>query len=335
MNLHENTDFGRKVFFLNMPYDFQRKVIPALFNKEYEVYVLNDYRRAKSVLKNFPDSICFINVDDSLSLNEWFNFMSSFEDDPMLSTIFLGIVSLKLGNAQKIHFLMQSVVPAGFIGLDQPSEALLLQIKNILDLNGAKGRRRFVRADCLDDSQIGIFFDFGEQRFTMKIKDISSAGISCVASSKYAKLFKINMLIRDFSLIIRNQTYKCSAAVLMATVTGEKLTVVLVFTKAIGIAIRNSIKEYIRSLLQGKITKLVLETVPDVTDYKISNNEEYVLSENENIEEAEEIIEENHDIESGETSSDSSDEKEEPDTDKAEKTENQEQFSDSEVDITP
>lgn len=324
MNLHENTDFGRKVFFLNMSYDFQRKVVPALFNKEYEVYVLNDYRRAKSVLKNFPDSICFINVDDSLSLNEWFNYMSSFEDDPMLSTIFLGIVSSKLGNAQKIHFLMQSVVPAGFIGLDQPYDDLIKQIKNILDLNGAKGRRRFVRADCFDESQIGIFFDFGEKRFTMKIKDISSAGISCVASAKYAESFKINMLIRDFSLIIRNQTYKCSAAVLMAAVNADKLTVVLVFVKTISSAIRNSIKEFIRTSLQSKITKMVLETVPDVTDYSISNNEEYVLSGDAYIEEAEELVEEEI-----ETSS------EEPETDEEAENENQDQVSDTEVDITP
>ena len=132
MNLHENTDFGRKVFFLNMSYDFQRAVIPALFNKEYEVYEINDYRRAKNILKNYPDSICFIYVDKGLPLNEWFNFMASFEDDPMLSTIFLGIVSSKLDNAQKIHFLMQSVVPAGFVGLDQSDEDIIEQIRSIL-----------------------------------------------------------------------------------------------------------------------------------------------------------------------------------------------------------
>lgn len=292
MNLHENTDFGRKVFFLNMSYDFQRAVIPALFNKEYEVYEINDYRRAKNILKNYPDSICFIYVDKGLPLNEWFNFMASFEDDPMLSTIFLGIVSSKLDNAQKIHFLMQFVVPAGFVGLDQSDEDIIEQIRSILDLNGAKGRRRFVRADSIDDPKIGVFFDFGDNRFVMKIKSISSAGISCVAPAKYASLFKVNMLVREFTLIIHNKTYKCSAAVLMATVNDEKLTIVLVFTQSIGYSVRASIKEFVRIFLQGKIAKMELEVEPDLTDYSVSKNEEYILPAEEVEDEIDEILEE-------------------------------------------
>lgn len=290
MNLHENTDFGRKVFFLNTTYDFQQTVVPALFNKEYEVYTINDYRRAKSILKNFPDSICFIDVDDGLTPNGWFNFMDSFENDEMLSTIFLGIISSSLGYAQKMHFLMQSVVPAGFIGLNQPHDDLIEQIRSILDLNGAKGRRRFVRADCLDEARIGIFFDFSEKRFTARVKDISSAGLSCIVSLKYKDFFKVNMLIREFSLIIDNESYKCSAAVLKAFVnSGDKMTVVLVFTQAISFNVRKSIREFLRSLLQGKITKMALDTVPDPKDYTLSNNRKYILDE---TEEAEEVIEE-------------------------------------------
>ena len=290
MNLHENTDFGRKVFFLNTTYEFQQTVVPALFNKEYEVYTISDYRRAKAVLKNFPDSICFIDVDDALTPNGWFNFMESFENDEMLSTIFLGIISSTLGYAQKMHFLMQSVVPAGFIGLNQPHDDLIEQIRNILDLNGAKGRRRFVRADCLDDTRIGIFFDFGEKRFTARVKDISSAGLSCIVSLRYQEFFKINMLIREFSLIIDNETYKCSAAVLKAFVTGDdKLTVVIVFTQAISFNVRKSIREYLQSFLQGRITKIAHDTIPDQKDYTLSNNGSYILDE---PEEAEEVTEE-------------------------------------------
>ena len=289
MNLHENTDFGRKVFFLNTTYDFQQTVVPALFNKEYEVYTINDYRRAKAVLKNFPDSICFIDVDDGLTPNGWFNFMDSFENDEMLSTIFLGIISSSLGYAQKMHFLMQSVVPAGFIGLNQPHDDLIEQIRSILDLNGAKGRRRFVRADCIDDARIGIFFDFGEKRFTARVKDISSAGLSCIVSLRYQEFFKINMLIREFSLIIDNETYKCSAAVLKAFASADdKLTVVIVFTQAISFNVRKSIREYLQSFLQGRITKMAHDTVPDPKDYTLSNNGSYILDE---PEEAEEVTE--------------------------------------------
>ena len=280
MSLHENTDFGRKVFFLNMPHDFQRDVVTDLFNKEYEVYTINDFHRAKQVLRNFPDSICFIYVDDGMTLNEWFNYMSSFEEDSLLSTIFLGIVSNKLGDAQKIHFLMQSVVPAGFIALNQPYGELFNQVRSILDLNGAKGRRRFIRADCQDDPRVSVFFNFDDVRFAMKIKDISSAGLSCVASAKYADSFKVNMLIREFTLTLQSRSYKCSAAVLMAAVKDNVLTLVLVFTPKIGTSTRLAIKEYIRSHLQSKITKSIIETVPEYTDYTEAGKQKYVITEN-------------------------------------------------------
>ena len=98
------------------------------------------------------------------------------------------------------------------------------------------------------------------------------------------------MLIREFSLIIDNESYKCSAAVLKAFVnSGDKMTVVLVFTQAISFNVRKSIREFLRSLLQGKITKMALDTVPDPKDYTLSNNRKYILDE---TEEAEEVIEE-------------------------------------------
>lgn len=97
------------------------------------------------------------------------------------------------------------------------------------------------------------------------------------------------MLIREFSLIIDNETYKCSAAVLKAFASSnDKLTVVIVFTQAISFNVRKSIREYLQSFLQGRITKMAHDTVPDPKDYTLSNNGTYIIDE---PEEAEEVSE--------------------------------------------
>ena len=113
MNLHENNDFGRKVFFVMPSYDFQSLVIPSLYEQEFEVYILDNFTKAKDILRSFPDSICFINTDEGLSPSEWFFYIKSFESDPMLSTIFLGIICTRMTKAQKEQFAIETTIPAG------------------------------------------------------------------------------------------------------------------------------------------------------------------------------------------------------------------------------
>jgi hypothetical protein len=70
---------------------------------------------AKNILIHYPDSICFINIDSSLESLHWLNFIHSFELDPVLSTIFLGILSHNNRNKDRELFLLNTVIPAGFI----------------------------------------------------------------------------------------------------------------------------------------------------------------------------------------------------------------------------
>src|SRR5574344_2154959 len=93
MNLKENNIFGRKVFFLCPSFDFRKIIIDRLFNLEYETYIINNVADAKNILLHFPDAICFINIDTTMESLHWLNFIHSFELDPVLSTIFLGIIS--------------------------------------------------------------------------------------------------------------------------------------------------------------------------------------------------------------------------------------------------
>lgn len=267
MNLHENTEFGRKVFFINPRYDFSRIVVPGLIRMEYESYIIENYKKAKEILKKYPDSICYVYIDTQMRVEQWFNFVTSFEKDPMLSTIFLGIISKRITQTYKEYFLLHTTIPAGFIELKQSFDDIIDTIKGILDLNGAKGRRRYIRADCRDDEFISATFQIGKHPISTHLNNISSAGISCYGQSYLSMIFTPNMLIRDIILSLHGKEVRCSGAVFLTALNEEETTIVLIFTQTVGFTVKSSIKEYIYTYLQGKLNDLMSECKPDETDY--------------------------------------------------------------------
>lgn len=267
MNLHENSDFGRKVFFVDFSELFKANIVPVLLENEIELYVIDSYKNAKNILRLYPDSICFICIDRDLPPENWFNFIMSFEHDPMLSTIFFGIASERNDEDVKNHFLLNATIPAGFISLNINDDALVDNLMRILDLNGAKGKRRFVRADCEDDVLVSADCTIDGARIPLKITDISSAGVSCRTEEKFAGFFKPNMLIRDLSISLRSKKIQVSSIVIHSSVKGNALTVILLFTKGMSIASQKIVREYVQYCLQKEINDQLMDSPPDKSNY--------------------------------------------------------------------
>ncbi len=267
MNLHENNDFGRKVFFIMPSFDFRSLVIPALYEQEFEVYTFDSYTKAKEILRNYPDSICFINTDEGMTPGEWFFYIKSFEEDPMLSTIFLGIICTRMTKAQKEQFAMDTTIPAGILEARLSHDELIEKIIKILEINGAKGRRRYVRAKCGDDFSSFATFLIDGNELKVNINDISSAGISCTAPAAYADYFKANSLIRNFTLTLSSKKVTCIGVVLMTNIQGDKLSFVIVFTQNIAFTTRTFIRAYVHRQLQNNIEAQLLNVKSDNVNY--------------------------------------------------------------------
>ena len=275
MNLHENTDFGRKVFFLNPSSFLRQNIIPALFDKEYEIYTIDSYKHAKSVLKKFPDSICFICIDsvqgeDELSPAGWYNFISSFENDPILSTIFVGIISENATKPQQEFFQLNTQIPAGFIKLPCNTPELIEIFAGILEINGAKGRRQYIRTNCSSDPLVEVCLP---PEYHMNVKDISFAGLACSGSRETSDHFKVNTLIRDFDLNIHGKKYKCSGAILMVSGREDITDLVIMFTKGSSLPFRTAIKDYIQKSMQDSIKTITESSPADTEDYSIQEAE--------------------------------------------------------------
>jgi PilZ domain. len=267
MESRENPTFGRKVFFLNPVFSTRNVIINKLIEDEFEVYTIDDYRDAKNVLRAYPDSICFINIDDQLSHEQWLNFILSCETDQSLKSVLLGILSSRINRADHDHFMLKAAIPAGFIMMNERLEDITETIEGILNINGAKGRRQYVRANCSSDPDAILLVHIGTKVYKMHLLDISVVGAACILAPQYKDMFQTNSVIRDVFVTLANKNFTCSVAVYAIVVNPKYCKLVLLFMQGLPFAAKKLIRSYVTAKLQLGVNEIIKENVRDTEDY--------------------------------------------------------------------
>ena len=293
----ENPIVGRKVFFVNPPLYVENYLHLELKQHEYEVYIISDYKYTKNALSQFPDALCFIFIDDELSYDEWFNFISSFQKDEKLKTIFVGLMSAIIPKPQYERFLMNLSLPGGFIMLTEfKGSALIEKIVGILELNGAKGRRKYLRLDCDDSIKINGYFANKSQLLQVNIASISSVGFTCYYPKSYGDALAKNVVIPSFSITLGRRSIVTPSVVFEVKNADEnRYFAVMLFLKQVGSDDRKVIKNFIFEQLEARFENLIYSFPPDIEDYSDRGMKAQEAAENpeeakpEDLENAEEI----------------------------------------------
>lgn len=170
---------GKKVFFLHPHSVIKDELLARVIAAEYEVYTLKDRERALNILKRFPESIMFINIDAGMKEPEWEKYVRHIQNDPHLNSTRLGILSYNNDKELMQKYLFEIGIPCGFIqlklGLEQSTKIILTALR----ANEAKGRRKFVRVNCERDGKATLNFKSSTGVANATIIDISSAGLAC------------------------------------------------------------------------------------------------------------------------------------------------------------
>lgn len=285
--------FGRKIFFVTPPAKISRRVVQELRNMEYETYVIDNYKCVKSILKENPDALCFIYLDSFLPSTQSYKFIKTFEYDEKLKDIFIGLLSDKISLDKKNFFLMNTNLPGGFTMTNLFDIELLNKIKQILDINNAKGKRQYIRLDCSKIKQVSAFIETNGKLFPLEMCDLSSVGIAVNIPSVLANVFVPKSEISNISLTLDNRTFKISGVVLLTKQAGNKITSVLVLRT--NDTLVKAIRNFIFQMLDEKMNNDMKFCLKDETDYAkldLKDFESYgTISDADDSEEVEEVEE--------------------------------------------
>jgi hypothetical protein len=192
---------GKKVFLLYPHSVVHEEMIDNLIMNGFETYTLWNHKRAEKILKHFPDSIMFINIDERMPEKKWEAYIKSILDNPGTKETGLGILSYNHDERLMEKYLMKIAIPCGYVllklGIEESTEIIL----NALEANEARGRRKYIRAVCADDDSTTLNFKCDGKLFQGKIIDISSVGIA--ARFKKFPSLPSDTVINDVQLKLR------------------------------------------------------------------------------------------------------------------------------------
>lgn len=247
-----DTEDGKKIFFLYPQSVIQQELISFLLKNEYEVYFLTDHQKAINIFKKFANSICFINIDDGLKEVEWEKYINNLKSDEITKGVRIGILSYNNDPGLMQKYLMDLGVECGFIqlklGVKQSTDIIL----KVLEANEAKGRRKFVRASCNDDPRVVMNFVHKESNYEGRIIDISSVGIACEFPTTLP--IKNKTVLPNIQLNLRGSLVQANAIILSRRYDSEKI-LVMVFNPRLKEFELEKVHNFIHKTLQKMIAK--------------------------------------------------------------------------------
>jgi hypothetical protein len=244
----QNESLGKKVFFLYAPGVIQDDVVNRLLEDEYEVYLLRDHDSARRLLKNYPNSIIFINIDSGMAESDWETWIRKLREE--LPDVGIGIMSYNNDEELRKKYLMDIGAACGFVRLKIGAEETSRILRETLRANEAKGRRKYVRAACHNDGMARVNIRVNGNLVDGAIQDISSVGFSCRFDSD-PRLLK-NSLVQNIQLKLRGSLLLVEGVV-FGTRQDSGTVYVLLFTAKVDGPTRSKVRRYLHIALQAEI----------------------------------------------------------------------------------
>lgn len=246
-------DSGKKVFFLYPPSVVQGEVISRLLEMEYEVYVLKDHVVARRVLRAYPDSIVFVNIEDGLNEPDWAKWIAALRADPVTERVGVGILAYNADEGLQEKYLMNYGARCGFVRLRLGAEESVRILAATLQANEAKGRRKYIRALCEGDALTSINVKYFKTSFSGTLRDVSSVGFSCKFAPDPA--LPKNTLLDDIQLKLHGVLLNTEGVVFGHRTEADGTLYVILFTSKMDARARAKVRKFIQVSLQADIDR--------------------------------------------------------------------------------
>ncbi|MCL2139320.1 MAG: pilus assembly protein PilZ [Treponema sp.] len=242
---------GKKIFFLYPTVVVQNRIVSELVQQEYEVYIVKDKDSLRRVLRKYPGSLLFIDINEQMAENEWETWINNLMKASDTKSILVGIVTANDNEPIKQKYLSSANIRCGYTVLKYELDKAIVQIIDILQSTEAKGRRKYIRASTGKESNATLNLPLNGMFVKGKIKDISVVGMSCTLEGDpdIAK----NALFKDIQIRLQSSLLKAEGLVFGSRMEGKETVYVILFTQRIDPNVRTKIRVYIQQNLQAKM----------------------------------------------------------------------------------
>lgn len=254
---HDTELLGKKIFFLYPTASVQSQIVTELVQNEYEAYTIKNHTRFLKIIKKYPDSIIFANIDDGMKAQEWERYIGAFHS--AMPDVKIGVFSSSNDEDLKTRYIEKHKISCGFMNLKVDMTKTTPVILEILNKLNAKGRRKYLRASTINDPAVMLNVSFNSNYIKGSIRDISVVGIACIFENDPG--FKKNEMIKDIQIKLGSMLLRVEGVVFgcrdensaQGSHEGSQKIYVLIFTQRIDPDVRVKIRKYIQGNLQNKI----------------------------------------------------------------------------------
>ena len=240
---------GKRIFFLHPSIVVQNQVVAELAQQEYEVYVVKNHGTIRKVLKKYPDSVLFVDIEQGMNEHDWETWLRTvMSAQPELA---VGIISANRDEKLIQKYTDSVKIQCGYTVIKSDINKAIAQVLEALNGINAKGRRKYIRACIESDVMATINLPHGGDFINGSIKDISVVGISCAFDTD-PQLTK-NALLKDIQVKLQTMLLKVEAIVFGSRMDGNLKIYVLLFTQRTDPDVRTRIRKYIQQTLQNKM----------------------------------------------------------------------------------
>jgi hypothetical protein len=243
---------GKKIFFLHPSAVVQNEVIAELAQQEYEVYAVKDHAALIPVLKRYPGSIVFADIDERMSEKDWEAWIRGIMGNPETSQISIGILSVNGDETLQRKYINSLGVRCGYTVLKKDLNVVIKQLMEILKALEAKGRRKYIRAAVENESLATVNIPMDDGVFINgSIRDISVVGLSCSFAEDPELTPKT--LFQNVQIKLQSALLKVEGIVFGSRMDELSRVYVILFTKRVDPDTRIKIRKYIQQNLQAKM----------------------------------------------------------------------------------
>jgi hypothetical protein len=224
-----------------------------VFANEFEVYLLKNHEKALALIDKYPNSILFINIDEVLDEKDWEEYIKGIMNNEKTKDVRIGILTYNEDKNLAKKYLMDIMIPCGFIRLKLGLDESINIILKTLEANEAKGKRKYIRVS-VNEHSASFNIKISDTIYSGKILDISSVGMSCILN-KDVKL-ELRSRIDDIQLRLTGTLCKLKGVVVGHRKCDTKECYVIMFNKNMDKETKNKMFFFIFHCLQEEMQKI-------------------------------------------------------------------------------